>query len=153
MTPRLFYLVDELQNQLLRRLSFFGSTVASIPRSPGIAWGVGKSRDAESETRFLAHAPVQSRAASVPQNRREKIERRNIGMGDLGNVPGEREPRQLGRKFIVNFAPAELWRFYRNKDTGLSDFSGYALKKSASCWCTFSASTSPTTMKVRLFGT
>ena len=31
-------------------------------------------------------------------------------------MPGERKPRQLGREFVVRFAPAELRRFFRNKN-------------------------------------
>ena len=37
-------------------------------------------------------------------------------MGDLGNVPGEREPGQLGREFLVHFATAELRRLLWNED-------------------------------------
>ena len=37
-------------------------------------------------------------------------------MGDFWNVPGDRKPRQFGGKFVVHFAPAELRRFFGNKN-------------------------------------
>ena len=66
-------------------------------------------------TRLFADAPVQARAAPVSENGGEKIERGNIGIRDLRDVPCEREMRQLGGKFPVNFAPAKLRRFRGNE--------------------------------------
>src|SRR6266540_3259027 len=50
-------------------------------------------------------------AATVAENGREKIKRGNIRIGDLRNVPGQREMTQLGGKFLVDFAAAKLQRF------------------------------------------
>ena len=49
-------------------------------------------------------------------------------MRDLGNVPGQREPRQLGRELVVHFAPAKLRRFFRNKHR-LERFLGITFEK------------------------
>ena len=49
-------------------------------------------------------------------------------MCDLGNVPGQLEPTQLRREFVVNFAPAKLRRFCRNKNR-LQGFLGINFEK------------------------
>src|SRR5439155_1451270 len=79
------------------------------------------------------------------------------------------EPPQLGRReahqeFAIERrvnSVANSWCASRRPScggssgikTGFRDFSRYALKKSSSCCRTFSASTSPTTINVRLLGT
>ena len=82
-----------------------------MPNKPGSPGRVGKRRDAKREPGFFAHAPVKTRAATVAENSREQIQRRNVRTGHLGDVPRHRELRQLRRKFLVHFAPAKLRRF------------------------------------------
>ena len=65
---------------------------------------------------MFTHAPIQTRAPPLTQNRRKQVERGNIRIRDLGNVPSERKPCQLGREFVMHFATAELRRFFRNKN-------------------------------------
>src|SRR6266480_4218717 len=63
----------------------------------------------------FTHAMIQARTAPVAKDGREKIERGNIRMRDFRNVPGKREMRQLGGKFLVYLTPAKLRRFRGNK--------------------------------------
>ena len=74
------------------------------PEQSRIARRVGKRGDAEGQSGFFAHAAIKARAAAIAENGRKQIERGHIGMRDLRNVPGERKPRQLRRKFLVRFA-------------------------------------------------
>ncbi len=102
------------KNQPLRFNPIFRLKGRIDPEQPRIARRVGKGRDAENKTRFLAHPAIESRAAAVAQNGREQIERRHIGMGDLRNVPGQRETRQFRGKLFVHLAPPLLRRLLRD---------------------------------------
>ena len=77
-------------------------------KQAGIARRVRKRRYIKCKTSFFAHAPIKPRAASIPENSREQIERGNVRTRDFRDVPGHREMRQLRRKFPVYFSPAKL---------------------------------------------
>src|SRR6266478_6291594 len=93
-----------------------------------MAWRVRECGYAERETGFFAHAPIQTRTAPVAQDGREKIERGNVRICDLRNVPRQREMRQFRGKFLVHFPPAKLRRFRRNEQ-GLERFLGIRLEQ------------------------
>src|SRR5437016_12427241 len=80
---RLFHFSNDLQDQLLSAVTLFWIDSRIHSEQSRITRGVGKSRDAESETRFFADSPIQTRAASLAQNRRKQIQRRHVRMRDL----------------------------------------------------------------------
>ena len=85
----LFHFGDDLQDQLLGCVAFLWVDSRVHAEQSRIARRIGKCRHAESEAGFFANPPIQTRAAAFAQNRRKQIERGNIRMRDLGNVPGQ----------------------------------------------------------------
>ena len=130
MTPVLFDLLEDFQDEFLGRFPIRRLNRRVDSEQSRIARRVGKGRDAKGESGFFAHAPVKARAAAIAENGREEIERRNIGMGDFRNMPREREPGQLRRKFLVNDARPELRRLGRDVDR-LERFRRVILEESA----------------------
>ena len=85
----LFHFIDDLQNQVLRALALFWIDRGINAEQSWVARRVGKRRDAKGQAGLFPHAPIQARAAAVTQNRREHIERGNVRMRELGNVPSQ----------------------------------------------------------------
>ena len=85
----LFHFGDDLQDQLLGCVAFLWVDSRVHAEQSRIPRSVGKRRDAESETGLLTNSPIQARAAAFTQNAGKQIERGNIRMRDLGNVPGQ----------------------------------------------------------------
>src|SRR5690242_10023173 len=110
-----FYLVDDLERQLLRSFALLRIKCGIDAKKAGIAWCVGKRRYAKREPGLFTHALVEPRTAAVAQNRGEQIQRGNVRARYLRYVPCHREMSQLGRKFLVHFAAAKLRRFARNE--------------------------------------
>ena len=100
----------------LRRLAFFRFGGRINPEDSRLPRRVGKSRNAIGEPGLFTHAPVETRAAAIAQNRREQIDRRDVRMRDLRDVPGERKASQFGGKLFMHFAPAELGWLRRDVD-------------------------------------
>ena len=113
-TPCLLQLGDHLEDQPLRLDPMFRFERRVDPEQPRIAGRVGKGRDPENETCFLPHPAIESRAAAIAENGRKQIERRDIGMGNLRDVPGQREPCQLRGKLFVDLPPSLLRRLLRD---------------------------------------
>ena len=111
-----FDLFDDFQDEIARGVALLEFHSGIDAEQTRIARSIGKRRHAVGQARFLAQLPVEPGAAAIAEDGREKIERRHIGMGDLGNVPRERETRQLGDKFLMHFAPAKLRRFGRDEN-------------------------------------
>src|SRR5437764_6605989 len=107
-------LIEDLQREVLRRLALRWIDGRIDSKQAWIAGRVRKRRDSVSKASFLTHAPIESRAAAVTKNRGKQINRRNVRMRDLRNMPGQRETRQLRREFLVHDAAAELRRLARN---------------------------------------
>ncbi len=112
----LVYFIENVQHQLLRCFAFLWIESGIDAKQAWIAGRVGECRYPVDQTGFLPHAPVQARTAPIAENGRKKIERGNVRICDLRNVPGEREVRQFSGKFLVNFPAAQLRRFLRNED-------------------------------------
>src|SRR5437868_15205766 len=112
----LLHLVENMQHQLLRYFAFLWIESGIDAKQARIAGRVGECRYPIDQTGLFPHAPVQARTAPVAENGRKKIERGNVRIRDLRNVPGEREVRQFSGKFLVNFPAAQLRRFLRNED-------------------------------------
>ena len=111
---RLFDLFKDFQDELLRRFPLRRLNRCVDSEQSRITGRVGKRRDTKGESGFFAHAPVKARAAAITENGREEIERRDVGMRDFRNMPGEREAGQLRGKFLVNNALPELRRLGRD---------------------------------------
>src|SRR4051812_1460151 len=109
------YFTDNLEDAIARRITVLRLDRGVDPQQSGIAWRVGKRRDAVGQTGFLAQLPVEARAAAIAKDRRKKINCRHVGMRNLGDVPGKRQTRQLSDKFLMSFAAAELRRFVRDE--------------------------------------
>src|SRR5437773_7403843 len=113
---RLLDFIEDFQNEFFRGVAFCRLNCCIDSEQSRITRSVGKRRDTKSESGLFAHPPVKARAAALTQNGREEIERRNVGMRDLRNVPRERESGQLGLEFLVNDAQTELRRLARDID-------------------------------------
>src|ERR1700674_1429284 len=97
-------LVENFQNEVRGPLALRRLDGRVDSEQTGIARRVRKRRDPVGEPGFLAHAPIEPRAAAVTENRGKKINRRDVRMRDLRNMPGERETRQLRRELLVHDA-------------------------------------------------
>ena len=93
---------------LFRVEESFDAEESRLPRR--IAPGV----DAVDEGKFLAHPPIKPAGAAVAENERKQIERGDVRVRELRDVPRDFHAGQLGGKVDVRFAPTQLRRFLRD---------------------------------------
>ena len=95
-----------------------------------IAGAVGPGVDVMGDAFLFANFLIQARAAAVAEQNREDIQRGDIGMAQLGDVPGKMHVAHFDGRFLDDFARGGLDRFlgqnHRRHRFGLGVFVGRA---------------------------